>query len=64
MGKVYLTMGILCISMGQPASLALRISADTTWAGSGQAGTGSGWDRVRLGQSEGETWVRVRYGGE
>ena len=24
-------MGILCISMGQPASLARRISADTTW---------------------------------
>ena len=24
-------IGILCISMGQPASLAIRISADTTW---------------------------------
>ena len=24
-------MGILCISMGQPASLARSISADTTW---------------------------------
>ena len=27
----HLTMGILCISMGQPASLARSISADTTW---------------------------------
>ena len=29
----HLSMGMLCISMGQPCSLAIKISAETTWPG-------------------------------